>query len=546
MASTINKFFKREVDLWSTSTLLVALLIITPLAIVVLGLGHAGPKWTHISDTVLFTYIGNTVGLAAAVSALALLMAVPQAWLVSAFEFPGRRLFEWTLVLPLAVPTYVAAFAYYHFPEQAIPLLIQIRDTFGVATYAFAEKTIRYGLLSLFLAGVLFPYIYISARASFSQQRRAVIEAAQTLGRSPAATFFSVALPLARPAIVAGLSLVLMEVINDYGAVHLFGVPTLTEGIFRTWFGLGDRASAIRLAGIIMVALLAFLALEHAHRGRARFAEPSVSPAPLSRRKLSRGAAAAAIITCLIPLTIGLLFPLWRLITWSTMTWHKVFTPDFQQHITHSVLLALVTTLVLTAIAILFAYTERLHHSRFLNGLGRVATLGYAAPGAVVAIGVMVAFGASDSFFASLSTKLGLPKFLISGSLLAIAFAYIVRFLAVPVQPLRAGMARVCGSLDDASRILGKSPGTTLRKINLPILRGTIIAAAMLVFVDILKELPLTIILRPANFETLATTAFGLATEGRIQESAVPSLIIVLTGGVGLIILNRFMRRNSP
>ncbi|MEM8953564.1 MAG: iron ABC transporter permease [Verrucomicrobiota bacterium] len=533
-------------DLWSTSTLLVALLIITPLAIVVVGLGNAGPKWSHITDTVLLTYIGNTIGISLAVSLLALVMAVPQAWLVSAFDFPGRRLFEWALVLPLAVPTYVAALAYYHFPEQAIPLLIQIRESFGIHTFSLAEKAMRYGLLSILLAGVLFPYIYIGARASFSQQRRAVIEAAQTLGRSPASTFFSVALPLARPAIAAGLSLVLMEVINDYGAVHLFGVPTLTEGIFRTWFGLGDRASAIRLAGIVMVALLIFLALENAQRGRARFAEPTGNPAPLARRKLSRPRALAAVVTCLIPLAIGLLFPLWRLVTWSMLTWHKVLTPDFKQHITHSVLLALVTTLILTAIAILFAYSQRLHRSPFLNGINRVATIGYAAPGAVVAIGVMVALGSTDSLFASLSSRFGLPSLLLSGSLIAIGFAYIVRFLAVSFQPVRAGMTRVCASLDDASRILGKSPGQTLRKINIPILRGTIIAAAMLVFVDILKELPLTIILRPANFETLATTAFGLATEGRIQESAVPSLIIVLTGGFGLIILNRYMRRNTP
>jgi len=532
------------VDPWSASTLVLALLILAPLVTVVVGLSDAGPKWDHIASTVLGSYIGNTVVLIATVSVLSLLLAIPPAWLVSAFEFPGRRVFEWALVMPLAIPTYVAAFVYYQVPEAAIPLLIEIRSGLGIDAFLAAEKVLRYGLLSLILAGVLYPYLYLSARASFSQQRRQVIEAAQSLGRGSASVFFTVALPLARPALVAGLSLIVMEVVNDYGAVHLFGVPTLTEGIFRTWFGLGDRSSALRLAGIVMAAILIGLLLEQAQRGRARFAESSINATPLAPRQLGPLASAWAIAACLVPLTLGFLFPAWQLLVWSSATWKEVFRSEFGAHLGNSLLLALVTSAGLTGIAVLFSYAGKLHRVRWLVGTSRLAALGYAAPGAVVAVGVMVAFGFLDDMAASLAERTGLPRFFFSGTIHAIGFAYMVRFLAVSFQPVRAGMDRICGTLDEASRVLGRPPLATLIRVNLPLMRGTLLAAMMLVFVDILKELPLTMILRPANFETLATTAFGLAKEGRIQECAVPSLCIVAAGGIGLAVLNRFLRQS--
>ena len=538
-----QRSLRGQIDFWSVSTFLITLLILVPLGVVLVGLFAGGPNWEHVASTTMGTYVANTAILVVAVTVLCIFMAVPQAWLVSAFEFPGRRFFEWALVMPLAVPTYVAAFAYFQIPEAAIPLLVKIRQSYGIEVYQWSEKVLRYGLLSLVLAGVLFPYLFISTRASFAQQRRAVIEVAQTLGRGPSSTFFTVALPLARPAIIAGLSLVLMEVVNDYGAVHFFGVPTLTEGIFRTWFGLGDRASALRLAGMIMLVIFIVLYLENAQRGRARYAELAVSHSPLTRRRLGPFNAALAFGACLLPLAVGLIFPAWRLVSWASLTFTKVVRTTLWDQLGHSLLLSLLTAIVLTGIAIIFAFAGRLHRAPWLHGISRLATLGYAAPGAVVAVAVMVVFGGIDSATAAIAGWLGTESFLISGTILAIGFAYLVRFLAVAFQPIRAGMTKVCGSLDEASRVLGKAPLTTLFRINLPIMRGTIFAAAILVFVDLLKELPLTLILRPANFETLATTAFGLAKEGRIQECSVPSLIIILVGALGLVALNRFMGR---
>lgn len=513
--------------------MVLGLIIISPLAIVLSGLFQEGPKWDHLASTTLSSYFTNTLILIFNVSVISIAFAILPAWLVSTCDFPGRRFFEWALIMPLAIPTYVAAFVYFQVPDAAIPLLIAVRSQFGVDAFILAEKILRYGVLSFTMAGVLFPYLYISARASFSQQRRAMIEASFMLGKSSRATFFKVALPLSRPAIVAGLSLILMEVINDYGAVNFFGVPTLTEGIFRTWFGLQDRSSAVRLAGIAMLAVFVILFLENAQRGRARFSESNQISAPISRRKLKRLKGVIAVGACSIPLAIGLVLPVGQLTSWSALTYGKVLSPDFFVQLGRSLGLSLGAAVIITAVATLFAYAAKLHPAGWLRFLNRFSTLGYASPGAVIAIGVMVLFGAIDRFFGSA---------VVSGTMLAIGFAYLVRFLTVAYQPIDAGLTQVCGRMDECSRVLGKPPLETLFRINLPLIKGTFVASAILVFVDILKELPLTLILRPANFDTLATTAFGLAKEGRIQECAVPSLIIVIAGASGLAILHQISK----
>lgn len=509
------------------------------MAVVLSGLFWAGPDWAFIHETVLWTYIRNTLALTLVVCFLCLLMAVPPAWVLSAFQFPGRKFFEWAMVLPLALPTYVAAFVYMNVKESAVPAQVWIRANWGQTAFDLSETFLRHGLLSLLMASVLYPYLYLSLRGSFLVQRRGVIEAAQLLGRSPASVFLSVALPLSRPAIIAGLSLIIMELINDYGAVHFFGVPTLTEGVFRTWFNMQDRASALRLAAIMMIAVLTLLTLERAQRGRARFSEPSSDTTPLAHRRLSPLAAALAIFVCLVPLCLGFLFPLLRLILWAAMSPETFVQPEIWRRMGNSLSLALGSAVALTLLAVLVVYTTRLHPSRRLGMATRLSTLGYAAPGAVVAVGVMVTFSWLDR-----QLKILPGSWHVGGTLYAIGFAYLVRFFAVPVHPIKASMTRVCGRLDEASRLLGHSPGNTLLRVNLPLLKGTLVSASMLVFVDILKELPLTMIIRPANFDTLATWSFGLAKEGRIQECAVPSLAIVFLAALGLMGLNRFARSN--
>jgi iron(III) transport system permease protein len=528
-----TRTFLHELDLWSGLAFVLCLLILLPLLALLLGMRERGPLWEHLAGTVLSGYVINTLWLTVSVALLSILMAVPAAWLLSHFEFPGRPVLEWAMVLPLAVPTYVAAFVYKQIPEAAIPLLIHIRSTYGIDTYLFAEAFIRKAVLALFMAAVLYPYLYLSLRAAFMVQRRGVIEAAQVLGRGPTSVFFSIALPLARPALIAGVSLIGMEVLNDYGAVYFMGVPTLTVGIFRTWTGLGDLASAVRLAGLMMLGILIVLGLESRHRGRARFSETADDSTPFLRHCLSRRASITALLTCLIPLSLGFIVPLLQLFHWAYLSTLAYGNTIPWQRMGHSLTLSLGAATVLTLISVVLIYAQRLHPVRWLQQPIRLAGLGYAIPGAVVAVGVMIFLGYIDQRFTT---------FTFIGSVHAIGFGYVVRFLAVGIHPVRAGMERVCGSLDAASRILGHSPTYTLFRINLPLIRGTLLAVTMLVFVDILKELPLTMILRPVDFDTLATLAFGLANDSRIQECAIPSLLIIFLATLGLFGLNRMLR----
>lgn len=524
--------------------MLLAGLILAPLAAVLFGVGVAGPMWSHIASTTLSMYVLNTAVLVGTVSLFSLGLAIPSAWFVSTFDFPGRKIFEWALVLPLAIPTYVSAFVYYQVTEGMIPLLIAIRSIWGIEVFQTAETLLRYGILSIVLASVLYPYLYITARASFSRGQWTAIEASQTLGRGPVSAFFTVALPLSRPALVAGLSLVVMEVMNDYGAVNFFGVPTLTEGVFRTWFGLGDRSSGVRLAGLMLLAVLLILFLERTQRGRARYAQKGHTERQQNRRSVHGLPALGMILCCMVPLALGLLFPVIQLTVWAGQSF--VYSPQGFEALplARSLGLSLVTAILVCGGAVLLGYTVRLYRFPWLRGLVRMTSMGYAVPGVAVAVGVMMMLGFLDRGVAALADVSKGSPVLLSGSLLAIGIGYFVRFFAVSLQSVRAGMTHICQSLDEASRTLGVAPMKTLFRINLPLLSGTLLAAVMLVFVDILKELPLTMLLRPADFDTLAVMAFGLAKEGRIYECALPSLAIVATGAVGLAFFNRILNRS--
>jgi len=517
---------------------LVSLFVFLPLIAVFGSLLGESEEWSHIASTVLPGYLWNTLVLVVAVALGALLFGVFPAWLVSAYEFPGRAVLSWALVLPLAIPTYAAAFVFYQGPEAAIPMLIRIRETFGVEAFLAAERFIRYGLLIVMMSAVLYPYVYLACRSAFAMQSRSIVEAARCLGQSPAGVFFGAALPLARPAIVAGTALVVMEVINDYGAVHFFGVPTLTEGIFRTWFGMDDRVAALRLASIVMLAVGLILALERWLRGRARYVESEASAIPLARLRLRPVAALGALAVCLVPVAIGFLYPAGRLAVWAWADYRSEGGITFAAGapLLRGLGLAAATALVATMLAALFVYAVRLRENRARRFLERGAGLGYATPGAVIAVGVLVVFGLLDRVGPA-----SLP--LLSGTLFAIGFAYLVRFFAIPLQFSRSGMERIGRPLEEASRMLGSPPLATFWRIDLPVLRGPLLAAAMLLFVDIIKELPLTLILRPANFETLATTAYGFATEARLHACAVPAILMIAASAAGLLVMNWWMSR---
>ncbi len=509
--------------------------MLIPLAVVLFGLSMAGPEWDGIASSVLPNYIFNTVVLVGAVCALSLLMAIPSAWVVSVYEFPARRILEWAMILPLSIPTYVAAFVYIEVPEMCIPILVAIRKNFGADTYQCVEYLLRFGLLSLLMASVLYPYLYLTARVSFSRQQRSLIEAGLLLGRKPLNVFYTVALPLSRPAIVGGLSLIAMEVMNDYGAVNFFGVSTLTEGVFRTWFGMGDSSSGNRLASFMMLAVLAILLFEKFLRRRTAYSGKDSNQGALPRRTLCGLPLLGAYAICAIPLFTGLIYPVCQLLLWSIEASAQNLPLFEYAQIFNSLAVSFAVALILVLLTFFISYTLRLYPMLYLRTLANAASLGYATPGVAVAVGVLIIFGAIDNW--------GYLPLLLNGSIFAVAFGYIVRFAAVPLQSLRAGFLRIPISFDESSRTLGHGPAATLWKINLPLMRPMIVASVMLVFIDILKELPMTMLLRPAHFNTLAVYTFGLAKEGRTHEASLPSLIIVALSALGLFILNRFMEQ---
>lgn len=536
-AAGVFRCCRRPPDRWGVLVAVVGVLLLLPLVAVVLRLGGESPAWESLVETLLGRYVRNTVGLVALVVVIALPLGILPAWLVSTCDFPGRRILSWMLVLPLALPTYVAAFVFYRLPEAATPYLVRIRADHGVDAFLAAELVLRFGLLSLMLASVLYPYVYLAARSAFSHQCRTQIESARLLGDGVAGAFFRVALPSARPALVAGGAFVAMEVANDYGAVHFFGVPTLSAGIFRTWFGSGDLVAALRLAALMIVTVVALLALERLLRGRARYLPAESQAVPMSIRRLSRGRGILALAVCLVPLGIGFFYPVTVLIHWA---WLHLAAEGFSLpaglRLGPALVLAAATTLVATLLAAAFAYAARLRRTLPRQVFSGLAALGYAIPGAVVAVGILSVTGMVDRLHLPLAPMLG-------GSLVALAFAYTARYFAIPLKLSEAGLERIGRPLEEASRVLGAPPGRTFLAVSLPLLRGPLFAAAILLFVDLLKELPLTLILRPAGFETLATTAFSLASEARLQACAVPSLLVIATGVLPLVLLDR---RLSP
>lgn len=523
-------------DPWSIAAVLCSLLLLAPLVAVFLGLFQPSPDWSHLASTVLPGYLFNTLIIAAGVVLLSILTAVPTAWFVASFEFPGRRFWEWALIMPLAVPTFTAAFVYYDILDLAIPLIVEVRKAWGFDASQIAERIIRYGTLIILLSSVLYPYLFTCMRSAFSKEQGLYFEVARVLGHSSGSIFKKIALPLSRPALIAGISLIVMEVVNEYGAVHFFGVPTLTEGIFRSWFGLGDQVAGIRLATIVVVLVFLILALERWQRRRQRFARQQHGNKAHARMRLSRTNTILVTLACAAPFAIGFVYPVGKLLHWAIISSNEFEYLRFFKQVSTSLALAAGVSLFVALLAFFLAYSTRFTQGR-LKHLMSGATLGYALPSVVTGIGVMVLFGAIDN-----SRVASFWSFTLSGTTLAICFAYTVRFLTVAYMPALSGVERTCGSMHEVSQTLGQNRWRGMIRIYWPLLKGNLLAGGTLVFIDLTKELPLTLILRPSGFETLATHAFGYAKEGRIYDCALPSLMIIALGVWGLRVIHLWLK----
>lgn len=534
--------------LWSAATVAVALLIALPV-LVILGfvVMPTGDTWHHLAATVLPEYVANSLLLLLGVAGGTLVGGVGTAWLTSMCQFPGRGVFEWALLLPMAMPAYIIAFTYTGMLDFAGPLQSSLRGIMGwsYGDYWFPEVRSLPGA-ALMLSLVLFPYVYLLTRAAFLGQSLCVLDVSRTLGNGPWGTFFRVALPLARPAIVAGLSLALMEALADYGTVQYFGVSTFTTGIFRTWYGLNSAAGAAQLSALLLAFVLVLIGLERSSRREARYHHTSQRLQTLRRYRLRGWGAAGAFAFCLLPLLLGFLIPAGQLALWALTIGAPAVDQDYLSLVANSLRLAALASLMALLFALLLAYGNRLHPSGPVRGAVRLAGLGYAVPGTVIAIGVIIPFAWIDNSLDSwMRERFGVSTgLLLSGTLAALLFAYLVRFLAVSLQTVESGLAKVRPSMDEAGRALGLAPGQVLARIHLPMLRGSLLTALLLVFVDVLKELPATLILRPFNFNTLAVRAFELASDERLADAAPAALTIVLVGLAPVILLSRSITRS--
>ena len=528
---------------WMAAVLGIAFLVALPV-LVVLGsvFADTGEVWTHLASTVMPQYVANSLWLMLGVSVGVLVIGVGAAWLVSLCRFPGRRLFEWGLLLPLAAPAYLLAYTYTDVLEYFGPVQTGLRSLFGwesATDYWFPNVRSVGGAIIMFSL-TLYPYVYMLARVAFLEQSTRTLEASRSLGCGPWRSFFIIALPLARPSIIAGLSLALMETLNDFGTVQFFGVTTFTTGIYRTWFGMGERVAAAQLAAMLMLFILSLVLLEKWSRRQARYYQAGGRHQRLSAYQLDGWRAQLACLACLIPVGFGLLIPGGVLLNMTLRNWDQTVDSSFINLASHSLLLASITAGVAVLAALVLAYGERLQNSPIIRLGVRISSMGYAAPGSVIAVGILIPVTQLDNAIANWArSTFGIaPGLLLSGTVTALVFAYLVRFLAVSLGTVESGLNKIRPSLDDAARSLGYGPTSTLMKIHAPLMGTSLLTAIMLVFVDVMKELPATLVMRPFNFDTLAVQVYQYASDERLVEASAPALMIVIVGLMPVILLS--------
>lgn len=523
----------------------VLLLVLVPLLAVLSFVASPGDGvWAHLASTRLSEYVQNSLFLMLSVGILTMSFGTGCAWLITLYEFPGRRWFEWLLVLPLAVPAYVLAYTYTDFLQFTGPLQTLIRELTGWGWREYWFPNIRSpGGAALVLAAALYPYVYVAARTAFLAQSVCLLEVSRTLGCSQRNLFWRVGLPLARPAIVAGTMFVLMETLADFGAVSYFEVSTFTTGIYRTWYSYGSPAAAAQLASVLLLFVYSLLLLERWNEGRRRFSPTSCRHRPMPRLELSRLGRWFASMFCLLPLAAGFLLPA---VVLGVMVWDAqdvLSIPKLVRLAGNTALLGLITSAVIIGIGLLTAYSGRRVDTRSGRLLSRLTLLGYATPGVVIGVGMLIVLGTVDQWLSEVFNYTGL---FLSGTLFAVVYGCSVRFFAVAYSPLEAGLKQIRPNAEDAARTLGAKPLRVFSSLHLPLLKGSLAGAALLVCLDVMKELPVTMILRPFNFDTLAVESYQLATTERLDGAAGPALIIVLLGLIPVLILSRTLTRSRP
>ncbi len=537
--------------LWAGIALgLAALMLLPVVAIVLLALSSTNNEWPHLVQTVLPTTARSTLLLVTGTAAVTLLVGTAAAWLVTMYRFPARAILDRLLVLPLAIPTYIVAYCYVEILDYGGAVQSAVRSIGGYSTprdYWFPDIRSTGGAIAV-LSAVLYPYVYLTARASFVQQSTCVLEVARTLGQSSLGAFWRVALPLARPALAAGSALVMMETLNDLGAVQYLGVETLSVSIYVTWLQRSNLAGATQIAliGLIIVSLV--LVVERIARGDSRFHHTTGRYRAIAFQDIEGWRGYAAAFLCGLPVVIGFVVPVIVLTRHAMVHFGEAFADGFVPAAINSILVAGAVAAVAVVLSLALAYAGRVSGRGPVPAAIRLAGMGYALPGTVLAIGVLIPFAMFDNWIdALLKAYIGVGTGLIlSGTLFALVFALTTRFLTVALGNIEAGLQKVSPNLDAAARTLGETPLSALRRVHLPLLLPAMGAAGLLVFVDTMKELPATLLLRPFNFDTLATHVYGLTALEQFERAALGALAIVVVGLVPVLMLHRTVATSRP
>jgi iron(III) transport system permease protein len=529
-----------------------SLLLAFVLALPILGIlfsifSKDAGAWAHISSTILPDLLATSLILVVLVAVGVTVIGTITAWLTANYEFPGRSFLEWALILPLAMPAYVMAYAYTDTLQYAGPVQSWLREWFqwqGKSDYWFPEIRSIGGAATI-LMFVLYPYVFMLARVAFLEQSPSLREAGTTFGYSPLRLFMRVSLPLARPAIAAGAALALMETLADYGTVSYFGLQTFTTGIFNAWFSLGDRIAAAKLSAILLVFVAFIIFIEQRTRRRSRYFQTGKGRA--NRTPLSAMSRWIATTVCALPLMVGFIVPTLILLKQATAddALKSLFSTRFAVLVFNTVTLASITAAIGVTLALWLAYTARKTKSPVSATANRLIGIGYAVPGTIIAVGVLIPVIKLDHLLVNalngwFDTTWGL---LLTGSLGVLVYAYLIRFLAVALQSVEAGLTKITPSMDDAAQSLGATRFGVLKRIHIPLLQPSLVTAALLVFVDVMKELPATLVLRPFNFDTLAVHVYVLAKDERLAEAAWPALAMVAVGLLPVLIASRQITR---
>ena len=532
---------RQPVDRWSVGVILVCALILGPvLAVLVAAFGDSGGRWSHLYDTVLRRYISNTLILMAGVGVVAIGFGVSSAWVISRYDFVGRRILEWMLLLPAAIPAYIIAYSYTEFFEYAGPLQSGLRLLFGWQSprdYWFPEIRSLGGAI-LVMASVLYPYIYMVTRIAFRLTPASLFEIALVHNQSQ---FWQVGLPLARPAIMAGLALVMMEVMSDFGTVEFFAIETITLGIFNVWLGMNNLVAAAQISIVGFGFILALLGLEIYARSRQQYVSSSRNQTPLAMLVPTKAGVLACWAVCVIPLLFGFFIPVGVLLG---LVATNDLLADFlaiRGIIGNTLIVATIVAVVIMVLSAFIVVTATFRAGSKTRKLALFASTGYAFPGTILAIGVLIFTGQLDRAIAALFGA-QFQGILIT-SIGVLFLAYIVRFQAVGYGAMISGVRRLPANMMNASRVLGQGYMDSIRRVIMPLLKSSFLAGMMLVFVDVMKELPMTLLLRPFNFDTLATYTYQFARDEMLEVAALPALMIVLSGLVPVIFLSAMLRR---